>query len=177
MSSAGHHVVLVPVPALEPVVRGRWEHYDPAWVSTDPAFTHAHITVLSPFLVRPRRSDLQRIGQIATDTAPFDFTLAEVEAFPNGCLHLKPTPAERFARLTRLLCQAFPMCPPYAGEYDAVPHLTLDHLSEAVTLDSTRALLDGTVPVTCRADRLELHWYQQGRSEVRHVWELGKPLE
>ena len=48
--TGGHAVLQIPVPELEPFVRQRHEHYDPHFVSTDPAFVHAHITVLGPFL-------------------------------------------------------------------------------------------------------------------------------
>ena len=140
---SGHSVLLVPVPALEPFVRARTEHYDRDYVSADPRFVHAHVTALGPFLppaeltaggarhVSPR-SPLR--------TAPFDFTLAEVGVFPNGIIHLLPEPSAPFEALTERLWRAFPQCPPYAGEFGAVvPHLTLDAVSDEVTTESTRA--------------------------------------
>ncbi len=172
-SEGGHSVLLVPVPALEPFVRGRWEHYDPALVSTDPAFTHAHITVLAPFLPRPTGEDLARVGEVVTAVGAFDFRLAEVRAFPDGVIHLRPDPLEPFAELTARLWEAFPGCAPYEGRYgDVVPHLTLDLTSAAVTVASTRARLGTLVPATCRADRVELHWYETGSCHVAHRWPL-----
>lgn len=170
----GHSVLVVPVPELEAFVRGRWEHYDPAWVSTDPAFTHAHVTVLAPFLSTPSRADLERLVAIAADTPPIDFRLDEVHAFPDGVIHLPPDPSEPFSALTRRAWEAFPECPPYGGRYDDVtPHLTLDLTAGAVTVESTRDLLGEALPARCRAERLELHWYAAGDCRVQHSWSLG----
>jgi len=170
---AGHSVLVVPVPDLEPFVRGRWAHYEPGWVSRDPAFTHAHITALAPYLPDPTAHDLDRVAAIAAATPPFDFVLSEVREFPNGCIHGQPDPAAPFAALTQALWSAFPQCPPYAGEYDVAPHLTLDQRSAAVSVASTRALLHDLLPARCRADRLELHWYEEGGCRVLGDWKLG----
>jgi len=62
----------------------------------------------------------------------------------------------------------------YAGQFaDVLPHLTLDLLSADVTKESTLALLGDAVPARCRAERLELVWYQPGATGVRRSWELG----
>lgn len=157
-----HSVLAVPVPALERYVRSRWEHYDPAWVSRDPAFTHAHITVLAPFLPEPTGADLDRVAEIVRTTPAFDFRLAEVAAFPDGLLHVVPEPAGPFSELTARLWRAFPQCPPYAGEYgDVVPHLTLDRVGPEVSLASVERDLAGVLPVTLRAERVELHGYEE----------------
>ncbi|MDP3890867.1 2'-5' RNA ligase family protein [Nocardioides sp.] len=167
----GHSVLVVPVPELEAFVRQRWEHYDPAWVSTDTAFTHAHITVLAPFLPHTSRTDLDRLGEIAAGMLPIDFRLDEVHVFPDGVIHLRPEPCGPFEALTRLAWESFPACPPYGGRYDVVtPHLTLDLAAGPVTVASTRTLLGDAVPVRCRAERLELHWYAAGGCRVQHSW-------
>ena len=174
----GHSVLLVPVPPLEAFVVSRWQHYDPAWVSTDPAFAHAHVTLLAPFLSGPDLSPraVGRVAEIARSAVPFDFRLAELGTFPNGVVHLKPDPAGPFRDLTARLCAAFPQCPPYAGEFpDPEPHLTLDLASEEVTERSTRAALAGTLPVSCRAERVQLAWYEEGRCHVVAQWRLGEP--
>ncbi|MEZ0580406.1 2'-5' RNA ligase family protein [Nocardioides sp. MH1] len=169
----GHAVLVVPVPELEPYVRARWEHYEPTWVSTDPDFTHAHLTVLAPFLPAPTSADLAQVGTIAAAAAPVDFRLTEVREFANGCIHVPPSPAAPFAALTHALWEAFPQCPPYEGLYGVEPHVTLDQRSPQVTVDSTRAALAGVLPATCRADRLELHWYGAGECHVMADWKLG----
>lgn len=170
----GHHVLAVPVPQLERFVRGRWQHYEPTWVSTDRAFTHAHVTALSPFLAEPTVDDLVRVADVAAGIEAFEFCLHEVQTFPNGVLHLPPDPPEPFEELTRRLAAAFPQCPPYAGRYrDVAPHLTLDWTSDTVTPASTRRLLGDDVPVTCRAERLELQWYEMGGAcRVVRSWEF-----
>lgn len=170
----GHSVLVVPVPELESFVRGRWEHYEPGWVSRDPAFTHAHVTALAPFLADPSALPMTRVGEIAAATKAFDFVLRSVRAFPDGCLHLAPDPAAPFEALTHALWEVFPECPPYQGAYDVVPHLTLDQESDAVSLAATQAALAAVLPAHCRADRLELHWYEDGgRCRVLADWKLS----
>ena len=173
---SGHTVLLVPVPALEPFVRARTEHYDRDYVSADARFVHAHVTALGPFLSPDELTAgaLARVSEIACGTAPFDFTLAEVDTFPNGIIHLLPEPSDPFEALTARLWQAFPQCPPYAGEFGSVvPHLTLDAVSHSVTPESTRALLTPRVPARCRAERLDLAWYERGDCRILHSWRLG----
>lgn len=173
----GHHVLAVPVPELEWFVRDRWHHYEPAWVSADPSFTHAHVTALAPFIPdwadRDRPPDLARIAAVAAATEPFDFELADVAVFPNGCVHAPPTPSAPFMALTDRLLAAFPDCTPYDGRYDVAPHLTLDHEGPAITAQVTREALGDSLPAACRARRLELHWYEESNCHVRMSWPLG----
>lgn len=176
---AGHSVLQVPVPPLEPFVRSRHEHYDTDYVSRDPAFVHAHVTALGPFL-RPHELTPDRLGlvaAIAARTAPFDFRLSRFGVFPNGIIHLVPEPEAPFRALTRDLCAAFPDKPPYAAEFpDVAPHLTLDAESDAVCVDSTMRLVGDLVPARCRADRLDLAWYEPGNCRVLMSWPLGSLL-
>ena len=172
----GHSVLLVPVAPLEPFVRARTQYYDPAYVSTDAAFVHAHVTVLGPFLT-PDLLDkhaLATISEIASATASFEFIVEKISTFPNGVVHLVPEPDEPFRLLTATLCDAFPECPPYAGAFpDVVPHVTLDALSGEVTEDSTREAVSPWLPARCWADRLDLAWYEPRRSHVVRSWRLG----
>ncbi|NYI99614.1 hypothetical protein HNR19_000313 [Nocardioides thalensis] len=108
----GHNVIAVPVPPLDPFVRSRWEHYDPHLVSDDPAFTHAHVTLLSPWIDEPTPDDLAQIAEAASSLAPFDYDLSKVHVTPSGIVHLLPEPAAPFSRLTALLRAAFPQCVP-----------------------------------------------------------------
>ncbi|CUR56563.1 conserved hypothetical protein [metagenome] len=170
----GHSVLLVPVPALEPFIRERTAHYDTDYLSSDPRFIHAHITALGPFLRHTDEVAAARIAEIASSTPAFDFELAEIDTFPNGIIHLVPEPEGPFRELTTRLATAFPQCPPYAGEFsDTRPHLTLDARSAAVSEESTRALLGERIPVTTRADRLDLAWYDAGNCRVIDSWRLG----
>lgn len=172
----GHTVLQVPVPQLEPFVRARTGHYDADYVSSDPAFVHAHVTALGPFLPPEALGDRETdsILEVLRETEPFEFVLAQVATFPNGIVHLVPEPEEPFRRLTARLARAFPQCPPYAGEFpDVRPHLTLDALSDTVSEASTRDLLGELVPARCRADRLDLAWYEQGGCRILASWPLG----
>jgi hypothetical protein len=176
VAERGHTVLLVPVPRLEQFVRARWEHYDPEWVSTDPAFAHAHVTVLSPFLDPPLDAgDLQRVEQVVRRHRAFEFALRRVDIFPNGIVHALPDPDDGFRRLTAELVAAFPQCPPYAGEFpDPVPHLTLDLAHGEVTEASVTAAVGDFLPATgCRADRVQLAWYAQGGCRVVQEWHLS----
>lgn len=168
----GHSVLLVPVPELEPFALDRWLHYLPSWVSRDPAFTHAHITALSPYLAAPTAADLARVAAVARATAPFDYVLRDVQELVDGFILVAPEPAGPFAALTAALWEAFPHCPPYAGQYDVAPHVTLDQRSDTVSVASTRALLGDLLPARCRADRLELHWYEADNCHVVADWKL-----
>lgn len=172
-----HTVLQVPVPELEPFVLPRTAHYDTDYVSPDPAFVHAHVTALGPFLPADRLDAraLDLVAEIARTTATFTFVLSRIATFPNGIIHLLPEPDEPFRRLTARLWEAFPDCPPYAGEFgDVRPHLTLDARSEAVSEASTRSLLGALVPATCRAERLDLAWYEAGSCRVLRSWALGE---
>lgn len=174
---AGHSVLQVPVPELESFVRLRHEHYDSDYVSADPAFGHAHVTTLGPFLspAEMTGSALAVVGEIARTTEPFRFRLERFGIFANGIVHLVPDPDEPFRALTRALSAAFPDKPPYAAQFpDVTPHLTLDLVSDMVTLDSTQQLVGSLVPASCRADRLDLAWYEAGNCHNVTSWQLGR---
>lgn len=175
-AAPSHTVLLVPVPVLEPWVRARWEYYAPAWVSRDPAFTHAHVTVLAPWVPAPSAADLAAVAEVVAAVPAFAFELATVTAFADGLLHLVPSPAAPFAALTAALVERFPGHPPYAGAFpDPVPHLTLDQASPTVSAGSVRASLGDLLPATCRAERVELHRYAEGDCRVLASWPLSAP--
>ncbi len=166
----------MPVPALEPFVVERHRHYDESYVSADPAFVHAHVTALGPFLPPEQVTDrvARTIDGIACATAPFDFMLERVATFPNGIVHLLPEPDDAFRALTSALSQAFPQCPPYDGAFpEPVPHLTLDALSDAVSESSTRRAAAPWLPAVCRADRVDLAWYEPHGCRILRSWRLG----
>lgn len=169
-----HTVLLVPVPELEGFVLERTHHYDASYVSADPAFGHAHITALGPFVYEPSDADLTLVGDIARRTPAFDFTLDRMGEFPDGLIHLLPEPDGPFRELTRRLIAAFPQCPPYGGAFpEPVPHLTLDQRADEIDQASVRAALDGVVPARCRADRLVLARYANHDCRVLAEWKLS----
>lgn len=169
----GHSVLQVPVPPLEEYVRARTEHHDASYLGAG-GFVHAHVTALGPFAGELTDDVEQRIAAIAAETEPFDFVLQRIGRFDDGTLHLLPEPDEGFRKLTARLVAEFPAFPPYAGQFaDVVPHLTLDLLSDEVTVESTLALLDGVLPAPCRAERLDLAWYEPGHTHLVRSWPLG----
>jgi hypothetical protein len=106
-TTAGHSVLVVPIPALETLVAARHAHYDRDYVSADPTFAHAHVTTLGPWLTQADLADpvranaaLTAVRDIASATRGFDIDFAHVDTFPNGIIHLVPEPAEPFAALT-----------------------------------------------------------------------------
>lgn len=174
-SEPGHSVLLVPVPQLEPFVRERTAFYDRDFLSSDPSFTHAHVTVLGPFVPSLDEESASMIAAMAADTEPFDFLLERLDTFPDGIIHLRPQPDAPFRELTGRFAEAFPDFPPYGGAFpDPTPHLTLDLAGGDVSEASTRALLGDLVPATCRARRLDLAWYEAGGCRVVARWPLGR---
>ena len=106
----------------------------------------AHITILFPFLARPRldRSAMATTASIVAAERTFAVSLVGVRSWPpragdEGTVWLEPRPRAPLVRLTTALWRAFPMAPPYRGEFDAiVPHLTVadsaGYEAEAVAL-------------------------------------------
>lgn len=169
-----HTVLVVPVPELEPFVLERTHHYDSSFVSADPAFGHAHISALGPFLDAPTAADLALVGEIAGRTPAFDFTLDRMGEFADGLIHLLPDPGEPFRELTRRLIAAFPQCPPYGGAFpEPVPHLTLDQRADGIDPASVRSALGAAVPARCRADRLVLARYANHDCRALAEWKLA----
>lgn len=157
----GHAVLLVGVPALEEWVRERTAFYDPAFVSDDPAFAHAHVTVLAP--CPPR---VEFLEAVAGSAGPFDFTLARVAVFPDGVIHLVPEPDAAFRALTDAAVAAAPEYPPYWGRFSPTPHVTLDRVGPGVSLASTRDAVAHLLPVRARAEELLLTWWEGGACRV-----------
>ncbi len=180
----GHTVLAVPVPGLDGWVRERTRGYDPAWVAADPAFVHAHVTVLAPWLVAPGPRDLARVGTLVGAVPAFEARLGDVAVFADGLVHLRPEPREAFAGLTRVVAQAYPDHPPYGGRHggpDSVqPHLSLDVVGPGpaphdrpVTPASVSSDLAGLVPLTTRVERVDLQWWQEGRCRLLRSFPLA----
>jgi 2'-5' RNA ligase len=171
----GHTVLAVPVPALEEVVRERTAFYDASFLSADPGFVHAHITLLAPWADRPTAAELAQVARIARAAGPFDVKLAQVGEFPDGVLYLPPEPDGQLRDLTSRLVAAFPRFPPYGGRYgDVVPHLTLDRRSAAVKAATVRASVARLLPVTVTIDRIDLQWWANHDCRRLRSWPLGQ---
>ncbi|KID28832.1 2'-5' RNA ligase superfamily [Prauserella sp. Am3] len=174
--SPGHTVLAIGVPDLDDYVRARTAHYDASFVSADPAFVHAHVTLLAPWTPNPTRSDLDGIGRIAAASAPFDIRLERIDTFPDGLIHLRPEPEAPLRALTAALSAAFPDHPPYGGRFgDVRPHLTLDAVADGITPGTVAADLRDLLPVRQRVDRIDLQWWANRDCRVLASWKLGQP--
>ena len=183
-----HTVLAVPVPALDDFVRERTEFYDASFLSADPDFVHAHITVLGPWVTHPSPADLDAVARIASRIRPTVIRMTHVEEFPSGLIHLRPEPAAPFLALTAALVEACLQ----AGDHVPVGHLLelavpqphgLEGVRRAIArdLDRVKALgvadvaarLSGHLPVSFTADRLDLQWWENNDCRLIHSWSLG----
>ncbi len=171
-----HSALVVPVPELEGFARHQAQRYDARYLSADPAFAHAHITVLAPFLgpadLAPDGS--ARVAAALASYPPFEVTLERIATFPDGTIHLCPEPAEPLAGLTDAVCRAFPHHLPYGGRHGAAPppHLTLDMELTGASERSMRAELAHLLPVRARIGYLSLSWYEPDRCRELARWPL-----
>ncbi len=169
-----HSVLVVPVPGVEDFVVERTERYDASFLSADPRFTHAHLTLLGPWVPMPTPADLDVVAGIAASAEPFDYRLERVVAFPDGTIHLAPDPADPFAALTKVLFESFPDYPPYAGAFpDSPPHVTLEREAPGISVGSVRTELAAVLPVVGVADRIDLQWWDNDDCHVIASWALG----
>ena len=174
---SGHAVLVLPVPPLEPFVRARTAHYDPSFLSSDPAFTHAHLTVLVPVPWPLPDGVGEALGGLAASTTAPEVVLQRLAAFPDGVLHLVPEPdaaREALQALHAAVRALLPQVRPYDGAVaDPVPHVTVDRLGPDVDEESTHAALAPLLPVRWRPDALELHWYGNHACRVLRHWPLA----
>lgn len=171
----GHSVLAVPVPALDSVIRERTAGYDASFVSTDPNFCHAHITVLAPWASQPTSADLAHVARIAQAVGPFDIKLSQISEFPDGIIYVRPEPDGQLRALASRLATAFPQFPPYSGRYDdVIPHLTLDRRSATVTPATVRASIGHLLPLAVTVDRVDLQWWANHDCQRLHTWQLGR---
>jgi hypothetical protein len=174
----GHSVLVVPVASLEPLVRERTRHYDDTYLSADPTFAHAHVTLLGPFvdadaLTPAVRADL---GRVLRRHPPFTGRFENVAQFPDGMIHLLPRDDQPFRRLTVDLADAFPHHPPYGGRHrDPRPHVTLDRVGPDVDVAAVRGWVRDLVPLRVEVTEVRLSWYEQDGCRTMATWPLGNP--
>lgn len=154
--AATETAVLALVPEAEPVVGEHRRLLDPTTVAGVPA----HVTVLYPFLLPAEvtTAAVATLRAAVAPVAPFACTFAETGWFGEDYLWLAPSAAASFAELTTRVWQAFPGRPPYGGEHEPCPHLTVGYRSHA-SLEALRAAegeLRARLPVSARVDRLHL---------------------
>ena len=172
----GHTVLAVPVPALEAFVRERTAFYDASFLSADPRFSHAHLTLLAPWVEQPTASDLAIVERLAAATASFTTLLVELGEFPDGVLHLVPRPDDGLRALMERVAGAFPEHPPYGGAYaDVVPHVTLDRRGDEVTPASVLAAVGHLLPAELAVDRIDVQWWANDDCRLLASYPLGAP--
>lgn len=142
--------LIVPVLEAEPTV-GKWLGRS----NVDSGGVPLHVTVMYPFLPARsiRRTEEQRIAELAADIAPFDFALTHLNSFP-GVYYLAPEPSAPFVAITEEVQRRWPSCRPYGGIYESViPHVSVAFGDDppAGTSDLKRAL-----PIVTRASELWL---------------------
>lgn len=173
----GQSCLAVPVPVLEEWVAARTAHYDPSFLSRDPHFAQAHLTVLAPWVAEPTPADLATVREVLAQVPSFEVRLTGVATFPDGLVHAVPEPDHGLRSLTRRLAAAFPDHPPYGGRYDAtggpVPHVTLDRLGADVTEEWVRAEVGHLLPARLVVDRVDLQWWGNHTCRRLHSWRLG----
>ncbi|MCW2505881.1 MAG: hypothetical protein JWO79_4165 [Actinomycetia bacterium] len=139
----GQSAVIVPVPAMDPVV-GRWRaRYD----RSEPLGVPAHVTICVPFVPLPLL-DLGELARLAADTGSLRVRFAALAEFP-GVLYAEPDPGDPFAALTRALARRWPSYPPYGGQFgdDVIPHLTIAESADPGVLAEARADVLARLPV------------------------------
>ncbi len=150
--------LIIPVAAVEPVVAGLRERFDPSAARGMPA----HITVLYPFLP-PGDVDgavLDELRRLFAGVAPVPFGLTATGRFP-GVLYLAPHPEEPFARFTAAVATRWPETPPYGGAHEEiVPHLTVAHSDDPELLDRLDSELASQLPLTAVAAEVWLLEYR-----------------
>ncbi|WP_433534572.1 2'-5' RNA ligase family protein [Micromonospora sp. CA-249363] len=170
-----HSAIVIPVPALEPLVRPRMQRALPGFVFADPNSVHAHVTVLGPFVSAEQVGAelLDRLRGIFARTRPFAFTVAGTRhTFEDGTVYLKPEPAEPFCALTDTLWRAYPGYPPYGSPSTApLPHVTLAYGWAPSVGDVDEA--EPAFPIRCTAAMACLNWYEPGRSTTMASFVLG----
>ena len=164
---------VVLVPAAEPWVSAARSQFD----SSARRGLGAHITVLYPFM-DPARIDaaaLKTAQAVIDGHEQFAFQLKAIGYFPKVA-YLKPEPADPFIALSLSLARAFPLFPPYGGEFAKIaPHLTIakgDVAAASQPLSQIAADLaaHGAISAQCRAVTLVEN--SSGRWQPLHEFKL-----
>jgi hypothetical protein len=172
-AAAERTALVVPVPALDPIVGGHRAEMDTAAGWGVPA----HVTVLYPFLdpdAAMAEAASSTVRRAVASVPAFECAFERTAWFGQDVLWLAPVPTGPFVALTRAVWGAFPQTPPYAGAYgdDVVPHLTVGELGNgtAERLRGAEADVRQSLPVTTRIDRV---WLIAG-SDQPASWRLAE---
>jgi 2'-5' RNA ligase len=151
-----HSAVLALVPEAEPVVGALRHRLDPS----APQGVPAHVTVLFPFVPAQQIDDatVERLADAVREVRPFDCRFHTVRWFGDDYVWLAPDPAAPFDELTDRVHREFPDHPPYEGEHDPTPHLTVGYRRHS-SLEALRQAaneLAPRLPFDARIERVHL---------------------
>lgn len=170
---AGQTAIVVPLPAVEPIVH-RWrQRYDDA----APLGVPAHVTVVYPFLNVSRIDDatVRRLRELFAARPAFAVGLERSGRFP-GVLYLDPDPAGPFRELTAAVVERWPEAPPYGGAFDeVVPHLTVAHGVDEEILATVERAVAARLPVMAEATDAHLLAFDGSRWTVHTRFAFGDP--
>ena len=121
-----------------------------------------HVTLLFPFVPRDRLDEdvFRALHELFAAHAPFTLTLVGIDEFP-GVAYAVPEPGGELREWIESLCERFPDCPPYGGEFaEVVPHATLgtweDPRRQEELVARARELTRGMFPLSCEIHDLAL---------------------
>lgn len=162
-------LILIPVPAADPVV-GYWrKKYDKVANHGIPS----HVTLLFPFKEPSliTKNDLIKLNGIFSKIEAFLFTLEKISTFP-GVIFLEPKPRNKFIEITEKIVKVFPKNPPYEGKFATInPHLTIGQLanpSEAESLKETiRHDIKDKLPIKSTAEEVWLMTEKDGEWNLK----------
>jgi 2'-5' RNA ligase len=133
----------------------------------------AHITLIYPFLPAHLldASVRRRVARALASHPPFRIRLAGVRRWPNSH-YLAVEPVLPFEAIVGSLVEAFPEYPPYAGEFEYVPHVTI---AEGDDRSLARLARDLSVPAGERnvTRILLIAQDREGTWRIRWTFHLG----
>ena len=118
MESPTESAVLVPIPAVEPVVAEHRRRLDPGSAWGVPA----HVTVLYPFVPPSEHGPemLERLAEVVGSVPTFSCSFTGPAWFNDHVVWLRPAPDTSFRALTDAVWRSFPDYPPFGGVHDDV---------------------------------------------------------
>jgi 2'-5' RNA ligase len=131
----------------------------------------AHITLIYPFVPADLldASVRRRVARALASHPPFRFRLSGVRRWPNT-YYLAVEPLEPFEAIVRSFVEVFPEYPPYAGEFEYVPHVTI---AEGDDRSLARVARDLSVPID-EQEVTRILLIAQGRDGAwRYRWTFG----
>lgn len=156
----GHAALVIPVPALEPLVRPRMQRALPTLMFPDPNAIHAHVSLTDAI---PEDSLTPGLFDALTtyfaQTPPLCLTFHPVpQLTPDGGTYLTPEPLEPLERLIASL-PGLPVSP-------YPPHLTIEYSWGRDPAAAGMHDIETFLPVTTRVEQAELNWYERHDSRT-----------